>query len=510
MGLFDIFRSQPSAEQKQRRQILPNMRAGLRMMFGSADVGRLTGDWPTMPAPADWIVAKHQRTLVARSREQAHNNDFMRAYLRLVRQNIVGSSGIALQSRAMLSSGKPDKKSARAIERWFKDWGKRDNCDVAGKLSWRAMLSAAAESAARDGEVMLRIITGPDAGKYGYALQVLDAQRCPVDLDEDARPDGSFVRHGIRFNKYGRPLEYGFNEQDPNSSRQGYTYAGRSVKWIPAAEIIHAFVAELPGQKRGLPWLSTGLFRMKQMGAFEDAAIVNARVSAAKMGFIEYAEGHGPEASDEELSIDAEAGSFVELPEGAKLNKFDPSYPAGEFAVVMKQLLRSLAAGGGVAYHTLAQDLEGVNFSSIRQGTLDEREFYMDRQEWIIEEIASRVFVGALERSLLAGAIKSENGRALSALKVDLLSDHAFQGRRWSWIDPRADADAASTSTKSLMKSLSKIIREGGDDPETVFDEIAADIAAMKEAGIPDNVIEAAFGLKPVPPKPDAPPPKET
>jgi hypothetical protein len=47
---------------------------------------RLTSAWPSTPIPADLIVERYQRTLVARSREQCANNDYGRNYLRLTHQ----------------------------------------------------------------------------------------------------------------------------------------------------------------------------------------------------------------------------------------------------------------------------------------------------------------------------------------------------------------------------------------------------------------------------------------
>lgn len=289
-----------------------------------------------------------------------------------------------------------------------------------------------------------------------------------------------------------------------------YTYAGRSFMRIPADEIIHGFSAELIGQKRGLPWLATGLFRVKQMGAFEDAAVVNARVGAAKMGVIEYAEGYGPEADDEPEEITAEAGEFITLPNGAKLNKFDPLYPTGEFASFMKQCLRSMAAGGGVSYHNLAQDLEGVNFSSIRQGTLDEREHFKERQEELSDDLCGPVVDAWLPRALLGGLVIQDNGVPLPANKIDRYSAYELQGRRWPWIDPRADMDAAQAAKNNLLASPGSLIREQGRDPSAVWKEIGAEIAEMKAAGIPDNLIELAFGFKLAPPVNDAPKVKET
>lgn len=501
MKLFPFFgKKQAQADKTPRRFVKAGL---LARMFAAGDQGgRLTADWPSFPVPADFIVRRHQRILVARSREQVMNNDYAKAYLRICAQNIVGPQGVALQAQARLASGKLDQAANEALERAFREWGKKQHCDVAGKLSWRAIQRQAVRAAVKDGEFFFRKIYGKDAGKFGFALQELDPQRCHPDFDVFDLGGGRFIRAGIEFNAYGKPLAY-FFDSVKEDSYQGeiYNYGGRDFIRIPAEEIIHGFLPEMVQQRRGLPWMATGLFRLRQLNGFEDAAIVNARVGAAKMGFIEYEHGYGPEPDDQDdLEIEAEAGTFQELPPGAKLSKFDPQYPAGEFAIQVKAMLRGIAAGFGVSYNSLANDLEGVNFSSIRQGTLDERESWKELQEWLIESLHQPVFDEWLPRALLGNHITTDTGRPLSPLKMDAYSCVTWQPRRWAWIDPRADADAAVTSKNNLMKSPGSIIRESGEDPAAVYREIASDIEQMKAAGIPKDFILMAMGQKLAPP----------
>lgn len=491
------------------RRTMPGNGMAARMMFASGDVGRLSGDWPTMPVPADWIVHRYQRTLVARSREQAHNNDFMKSFLRLNRQNIVGSTGVVFHSAACLPNGDPDHDARAAVEDAFKDWCLAENFDVTGKLSRRAMENACVETAARDGEYFLRIVTGrKHGGKYGVALQMLDPVRCPVDFDRADMDGGNYIRHGIEFTEFGRPVAYYFTDENGGRSSLAYSYGGRSYLRIPADEIIHGFVSELPGQKRGFPWAATGLFRAKQTSAMEDAAVVNARVGASKMGFIQFKEGaEGPEwDEDDDLQIDAEAGAFPVLPVGAEVKEFNPAYPMGEFAPFVKQMLRSFSAGGGVSYPSLSQDLEGVNFSSIRHGELDARETYKDRQEWLIEGLDERLFAVWLPRATLASLIVSPTtGKPYGADRMKQLQRHAWQGRRWQWIDPQADSAAAESSKNNFLTSPGRLIREQGSDPARVWAEVGADIKAMRDAGIPDEFIALSFGQK-IAPAPTAKP----
>lgn len=498
MALFDFLKpSKPAlADEKPEagRKFSP-VRAALRMFEASAQ-DRMTGDWLATPVTAEWLIRKHQRILVARAREQAVNNDYGRAFVRMCRQNIVGPKGVALQAQSRDDAGKLDTLANQAIEAAFEKWGHRSNADVAGAQSWRQIQASAVQSAVKDGEFMFRKIYGKDAGPFGFALQVLDPQRCHPQFDQYDLPGGNFIRAGIEFNAYGRPIAYHFTVAKESDAFYNYSYAGLHYHRIPAEEIIHGFLPEMVGQKRGLPWMATGLFRMKQLLGFENAAIVNARIGASKMGVIQWKEGRGPEFEDEadlaNFEMTAEPGEFPVLPEGAELHEWNPQFPSGEFATFNKAMLRGIAAGFGVLYNNLANDLEHVNFSSIRQGTLDEREHWKEMQEWLIETLVQPVFEAWLPRALLGGHI-TVKGRPLRPERIDRYSQVSWQPRRWAWIDPRADVDASVVAKNNLLQSPGQIIREQGRDPSDVWREIASDIAEMKTAGIPDDFIKAAI-----------------
>lgn len=450
-------------------------------MFTASENSRLTSGWNATPLTADDVVDRNQRSLVARSREQAANNDYGRAFLRMCRQNIVGSTGVQLQAQSVDDKGVLDTASNQAIEDAWKNWSKKQNCDVTGKQSWRAIQAACVTSAAKDGEFMIRLVWGRDAGPLGFAVQLLDPQRCPVDLNNKDLANGQFIRHGIRFNRFGRPISYFFTSVDEREST--YSYGGKWYVEVPAEEIVHGFISDMVGQKRGLPWMATALFRMRQLSAMEEAAIINARVGANKLGFIKWREGFTPteEYQDNSIEVNSEPGEWTILPEGAEVQETNPQYPSGEYAPFMKQTLRSMAAGFGVQYNNLATDLEGVNFSSIRQGTLDEREHWKDLQEWLIEQLMHTVFEAWLPRALLSGSIKVK-GVPLRPEWIDRYSRVSWQGRRWQWIDPRADVNSAVDAKNNGLTSPSQIIREQGRDPQTTWAESARDVRAMIEA----------------------------
>lgn len=482
-----------SAEGQGTAPLRPRMPMRSRVharMFAAAKADRLGAEWGGTPLSADEVVERNQRALVARSREQSANNDYAKSFLRMCRQNIVGPQGVQLQAQTMDDKGRLDRLANEAIEMGFWRWSQKPHCDITGKRSFRAIQALAVQTVAKDGEAILRMIFGREAGEWQFALQVIDPQRCPVEMNEDRPKGGGMIRQGIRFNRYGRPLGYFFSTTD--ETEVTYRFGGRGFVEVPADEVIHLFLEDMVGQKRGLPWMATALFRMRQLNAMEEAAIVRARTGASQMGFIEWEEGQGPELDDdEELIIDSEPGEWRVLPNGARVKESNPQYPAGEYAPFVKQALRSMAAGFGVCYNNLASDLEGVNFSSIRQGTLDEREYWKELQEWLIEGLVQPVFDAWLPRALLLGKL-TVRGRPLKPERIDRYRNVSWQARRWQWIDPRADVDAAVESKNNMLTSPSVIIREQGRDPLAVWAETARDIRSMVDAMVAEGIDEKA------------------
>lgn len=484
------------ADQPPARAIGPHLKLRTeRSLFMGGEVGRLTGDWTTNPVPAAEIIRRFQRIAVARSRQQALDNDYMIATLRQLRQNIVGPSGVRLKSLARGKSGDASTGLRRSVQDAFAAWGSAENCDIEAKLSWRAIEHFVCEGVARDGEVFIRMIRGRGhGGKFAFRLQVIDPQRCPTQYDREATADGNFVQHGIEFTKYGKPVAYYFHREAIGSAHN-VSIDGTNTERVPAAEIIHCFVKISPGQRRGMPWASSSLFRAKMTSAAEDAAVVNMRVASSKMGVIEFEDGYGLDLDDaNDLTLDAEAGTFPILPAGARLKEFTNSYPVGELLPFVKLMLRGLAASVGVSYHSISGDVENVNFSSIRHATLDERENFKERQQWLIDELHRRVFAEWLPMALLTGEIKDESGRAVGADQLDNLLPQSWQPRRWQWIDPRADVESETAAKNNLLSSPGKLIRERGEDPDEVWKDIAADIQAMRAAGIPESLILQAMG----------------
>lgn len=142
-----------------------------------------------------------------------------------------------------------------------------------------------------------------------------------------------------------------------------------------------------------------------------------------------------------------------------------------------------------ISYHALSGDLADVNYSSIRQGTLDERERWKEDQQFFIESLHTPVFEAALKVALLSGQIRV-HGKPLPAEQYDRYRRVSWQGRRWAWVDPRTDVESALTCIRGGLTSTSQVILEQGRDPQDVFREIAQDLKEMQASGIPNDYLK--------------------
>lgn len=474
----------PAAPLPQKELRPPRLRG-----FTGAKDSRLASGWLVQSESINQNLYDGLGTLRARSRELYLNNDFVRRFVSMVKVNVVGPRGITLQARAKSrrTDLDLDTQANDAIEDAFRDWGRRENCDLTGRCNWVELQLQAITSAAVDGEILARHVMGISGGQYAYKIHHLD----PEVLDHKYRadlPNGNKIRLGIETDGDGRCVAYHLRQYTDTTS--GYRAAsGRTYQRIPANEILHTFTPDHIGQMRGYPWGSSAMFRLKMLDGYLEAAVEAARAGASKMGFIQTADGssYGGDGTDSNGNVitDMEPGTIEELSDGQTFVGFDPKYPHEQFASFVKTCLQSIAGsmGPGVAYSALSSDLEGVNFSSIRAGVLEEREAWKLVQEWMIGAYHLPIYEKWLRMALLNKKIIVEK-LPLNDRDEDRYRRVWWQARRWAWVDPQRDLAASVEAIKNTITTTSAVIRERGDDPDDVFHEAAKERATMARLGV--------------------------
>ncbi len=445
---------------------------------------RILSGWQSHPVSINQIIKDQITTLRTRSREQARNNDYVRQYIRTLQNNVVGFSGVTVQSQVKRGpKGELDEPANKAIEAAYLDAGRA--VDLSGKLSRNDVLRTLLAALVTDGEYIAIQHTGKSYGKYGYQLEPVDPELLDVTKNGELS-SGNQVRMGIEYDKRNKPIAYHFKD----------SYNSHKHTRYKADNVLHIFYPEHVGQERGIPWLATSLFTLKQLDAYDEAAITAARIGASKMGF--FSSNNGGQYQGEELNTEKDDGSTIsEVEPGVFENigdlnfqEFNPNYPHEQFPHFKKAGLRRVASGLGAQYETIANDREGVNYTSIRHGTLEDRENWKIIQEFLINAFVRPDREEWLLMALMLGQIKIGT-MALSRNPSDYMPCR-YQPRRWPWVDPAKDMKAYETEYGLKAISISQIIREKGRDPDEVFNEIAAENAKMEKLGITsDEVVEA-------------------
>lgn len=463
--------------------------AGVRRAsgFDAAQISRLTASWTTQNVSADQDIYRHLAILRARSRHLCYNNEFAKKFLQMCGTNIVGPAGFNLQMQIKQADGALDQTANTAIETEFWKWGRKGVCELSRKLSFVALMHLVVKATARDGEALVRKVYGPRVNPYGFGLQLLDIDRLDINRNEELR-NGNLIKMGVEISPVGEPVAYHLLTKHPGDSVYA-TYQGVQYERVPARDIYHLGIPDRPEQTRFVPWMHAAMMRMQNLGGYEEAAVIAARVGAAKMGVWESPDGNPePLGNDKDAAgnilSDAEPGQFAVAPPGYKLNSWNPDYPHEQYDGFVKACLRGIASGVGVAYNTLANDLEGVSFSSIRTGTLEERDNWMVLQGWFIESLLLDVFENFLRFALANNRFRLPNGDGLPLAKFDDFNQPLWRGRRWQWVDPVKDVEANVTAIRNRLKSRRQIIAEQGGDLEDVWAELAAEEQKAKKLGL--------------------------
>jgi lambda family phage portal protein len=167
--------------------------------------------------------------------------------------------------------------------------------------------------------------------------------------------------------------------------------------------------------------MSNVLSKLKMLDGYQEATLVNARVAASTMGFFTFE----------------------------------------------KAILRSIASGLGVSYVSLANNLEGVSYSSIRQGTIEDRDHFKMMQKFMVDHFIDEIYRSWLEMAITVGRVQ------LPMQKYDLFADNViYRPRGFAWVDPQREIAANVLALNNGIVSLQDIHSQYGRDTEEVFEQV--------------------------------------
>lgn len=461
--------------------------------FKAASSGRLFSDFFGSSSSADQELRHALVTMRNRSRELARNDSYVARYLNLLASNVVGHNGVRVNVKARDEDQTLDVIGNTIIERSWKKWSKKGNCTVDGQLSFLDCQKMFIEALARDGEVLIRHVRDPNS-EFGYKIQFLEADHL-VDTKNEYYTNGNKVVMGVELDENKRPVAYHMYKDHPHD--YGYTQKTETIR-VPADDITHCFIRQRPEQTRGYPFIAPVMTNIKMLNGYYESELVASRVSSAKMGFFTSPAGDGyvgDDAQDEYTPImDAQPGTFEQLPAGVNFTPFDPSHPTTAFESFSTAMLRSIASGLNISYHSLSNDLSSVNYSSLRAGSLEDRDQYRVLQKFMIEHFIEPIFMNWLSKAMLS-AIN------LPIAKFDKFADNvSFIPRSWGWVDPQKEMMANIQGLQNGIVTYQDIEGNYGRDVEELFEQHEREERLAEQYGV--KTAFQPFGMK-MPAEPD-------
>ena len=445
-------------------------------MYSAAQVDRTTSDWSITLTSANAEILVSAIATRSRLRQLERDDDYFRRMLDLVEAGTVGWRGVRLRSTL------DEKRRSVLLSTWERALSAK-NCNVNRRMHGVALQRLAMRSLARDGGMVFRTYPGY-ANEFHFAIRDYEIDHLDHYWNQPRMTgSGTTTLFSIEMDQFNAPVAYHLLHQHPGevfAYRSGPRYRDR----VPADEIIPFLNSfERSGQATGMPlWPSVGN-RLNHLRNYDKNELIASRVASAKGGWFEKTtmtgeySGDGKDSNGNTL-VDTSPGQWEELPMGWKAVQNDPTHPVDAYAAFIKGQLRGASAGANLPYNSVANDLEGVNYSSIRAGLLEARDTFKYLQYRLAAELMQPWFEAWLPFAILSRQLPFEMGDI-----PEILASVTWLGRRWDWVDPLKDTQASVMALNNKLTSHRRIIEESEEDGdiEDVFHEIEQDEAMAKQ-----------------------------
>lgn len=442
---------------RQARDALRNYDAG--------KYDRLNSGWsPIWNESAKLTDKAYRDTILARARDLERNSDIANGIISAWIRNTVGR-GFTLQAKTA------DEKLNTRIERLWRVWCKARNCDVNGVQTFHEMIRAAVQRKYVDGGILIaKVYTS--IGILPFQLQLIEVD----ELDAAAvlpHDKNHIVVDGIEVNHFGRPVGYHIKQYQPDGN------PGVQSRFYPVDDIIFYFSKTRPSQVREMSQLAHTISRIRDITSYMEAVSVKERVAACLSVFITKklpsgGVGRGSRAgplpgSAGYSGVNLTPGMMTELQPGEDIAVVNPANQGGSATDFVRLQQRLSGAGQGLSYESTSRDMSQVNYSSARQGLIEDERTYGIEQDNLIEHVLSEVYETFVISAILAGQLDIPG--FWSNPQLHLAHVWVPQGRKW--IDPQKEAGANQTALKTGQRTYQQICMEQGRDWKEVIDEIS-------------------------------------
>lgn len=494
MSIIDRFRAllgQKSDPVEANNQAVLRELEAIRAAYDAAKVDR---EWISVgeSGNAEAVNSPDRERLMLRVRGLERNSDLVNAIVGAYCRNVIGT-GLKPQAKIAKADGTFNDKLNRKVEEVWEKWANTTACDISQTQTFSEIQEMAIARKLVDGEILVNKAMVSDR-RIPLALQLLEAD----DIDSGAYgKKGETVKNGVVIDKYWKPLAYYIKVDDGTDTLQS------SVK-IPADRVIHLFKKTRPKQLRGVSEFAPIAKRIREIGEYEDAEVIGAKIRALISMIIVTPEPgqfrqspNSASAMPNVTDVNGKSVKYLErgalqfLTPGSDIKTVGGQGAASNVRDFVQLESRQAAAGMGLSYESVTRDMSQSTYSSARQGNLDDRRTYQAVQQYLIRHLCMPIWAEWLDAAVLAGEVSIPNYWQNRDTYVNAVE---WVAPGWPWIDPSKDVSSSMMEIRSGMTTLAQVCAEQGKDWQDVLAQLKREQEYAAELGITLDFSSAGAG----------------
>ncbi|MDE7246256.1 MAG: phage portal protein [Lachnospiraceae bacterium] len=449
--------------------------------YDAAGYGNGSAAWRVLNQSAEITDRYSRETVRARARDLERNSDMLNSVISAFKRNVFGS-GYALSPKT------GDDEMDKVLSNAWKQWCKKQNCDVTCTQCFNQIMRMCVQRKKIDGGIFI-LKRYTDQGFIPFQIQTLEVDELDVSQIQP-KTKGNKVVGGIEYNKWNRPMGYWFRQYDIEGSQI------LNPIYVEAKDVIFYFTKRRPSQIREMSDLSQTVTRIRDTNEFMTAVSVKERIAACLAVFIKKinpstSPGRGGRvAVDGKTSYEGKTivpGMIRELEPGDGIDVVSPNGQATDATTYIKLMQHMIGAGQGLSYEATSRDMSETNYSSARQGMIEDGLTYADEKELLLEAM-DEIYETFVISCVLAGIV---------SIKGFWENKEKYLAHKWTeapkkWIDPAKEATANKIAISTGQKTFKEIASENGRDWQEQMDDILDVLEYAENKGL--NMGGVLFG----------------
>lgn len=418
----------------------------------ASESGRTRSDWGTSELP---LSVADIKIITNRAARAYKSHTWLKAAVEVIRVNVI-EKGLKPRPVIKKQNGEINKSLNEEIT---EQWKRFNDYAFTGNFTFYQKQHTILKSMLVTGACYIIKIASLKDSPFNFSLKLKDNRH--LDFTKDTfgeNKDKSYVKHGIKYDKDGEPVEYYFKD---------YKNA------IPADRVIAAYFEDLADENIGLSIFLQSLPTIYDIESIIKYQLLSTRLTA---GIALWSKtGDAPKVKEmSPLSI-MTSESKPEVIEGtSRVNQ--------EIVPLIDTCLTSIASSLGLSKAALMRDTLKESFSGGRLRSLNDELTYETLSKAFCKAALQPVYVWFLSDIIISGKLSVKS----TEYTRDKWTYHQayWQGKLKEYIDPLDQANTDATKIKNRLMSFKDYYQSKGKDWRVELDQIAEEAKYMRDHGL--------------------------